>query len=163
MFCFFFAFSFCYELQYSYSLYRHTAEITGVSGQASGTLVIPETVEYNGDTYFVTSIGDKAFKSRSGFTGSLTIPNSVTSIGFSAFSYCSGFTGSLTIPNSVTSIGSSAFYCCSGFKGSCLAFIDPKYTDKVLKKVEEEYLNVYPKLKNKYSAHICSTADGIKL
>ncbi|MFI3240033.1 MAG: leucine-rich repeat domain-containing protein, partial [Bacteroidales bacterium] len=53
----------------------------------------------------------------SGFTGDLTIPNSVNSIGLSAFSECSGFTGELTIGNSVTSIGSKTFYNCSGFTG----------------------------------------------
>ena len=51
----------------------------------------------------------------------------------------------------------------SGFKGSCLAFIEPKHVEKVLKEVEEKYTNKYPKLKEKYSAHICNTADGIKL
>ena len=65
-----------------------------------------------------TSIGDYAFNSCFGFTGSLTIPNSVTTIGSFTFQYCSGFTGSLTIPNSVTSIGSYAFQGCSGFTGS---------------------------------------------
>ena len=61
----------------------------------------------------VTTIGNNAFYSCSGLTGSLTIPNSVTSIGNSAFKYCT-FTGSLTIPNSVTSIGNYAFFSCSG-------------------------------------------------
>ena len=63
-------------------------------------------------------IGEYAFEGCSGFTGSLTIPNSVTSIGNYAFSYCSGFTGSLTISNSVETIGDNAFYNCSGFTGS---------------------------------------------
>jgi len=66
----------------------------------------------------VTSIGDSAFNSCSGFTGSLVIPDSVTSIGDYAFRSCSGFTGSLTIGDSVTSIGSYAFYNCTGFTGS---------------------------------------------
>ena len=51
----------------------------------------------------------------------------------------------------------------SGFKGSCLAFIEPKYAEMVIYEVEEAYLNKYPELKGKYSAHICKTADGIKL
>jgi len=51
----------------------------------------------------------------------------------------------------------------SGFKGSCLAFINPKKIDDVIKEVEELYISKYPKLKEKYSAHICNTADGIKL
>jgi hypothetical protein len=65
----------------------------------------------------VTSIGSYAFYGCS-FTGSLTIGDSVTSIGNGAFQYCSGFTGSLTIGDSVTSIGSGAFNNCSGFTGS---------------------------------------------
>ena len=65
----------------------------------------------------MTTIGSSAFDGCSGFTGSLTIPNSVTTIGNEAFRDCTGFTGSLTIPNSVTEIG-SAFYGCSGFTGS---------------------------------------------
>ena len=51
----------------------------------------------------------------------------------------------------------------SGFKGSCLAFINPTKINSVLKEVEDKYLKKYPKLKEKYSAHICNTADGIKL
>ena len=66
----------------------------------------------------VTTIGKSAFSMCSGFTGSLTIGNSVTEIGESAFLRCSGFTGSLTIPNSVISIRSAAFDQCSGFTGS---------------------------------------------
>ena len=68
--------------------------------------------------YNVTSIGSYAFQSCSGFTGSLTIPNSVTSIGSYAFKDCSGFTGSLILGSGLTSIGSYAFESCSGFTGS---------------------------------------------
>ena len=80
-------------------------------GEYSGSVVIPETVTYNGTTYSVTSIGDYAFYNCSSLT-SITIPNSVTSIGSGAFSFCSKLT-SVTIPNSVTSIGDAAFYSCS--------------------------------------------------
>ncbi|MCI7700562.1 MAG: leucine-rich repeat domain-containing protein [Candidatus Onthomorpha sp.] len=78
----------------------------------SGNLIIPSTISYNGTTYSVTSIGDRAFYECSGLT-SVTIPNSVTSIGEGAFYECSELT-SVTIPNSVTSIGDYAFYECSG-------------------------------------------------
>ena len=78
----------------------------------TGTLTIPSSVVYDGNTYSVTSIGTFAFYFCSGLT-SVTIPNSVTSIGESAFNGCSGLT-SLTIPNSVTSIGYGAFVRCSG-------------------------------------------------
>ena len=43
----------------------------------SGSIEIPATVSYNGDTYSVTIIGDKAFYSCRGLT-SVTLPNSVT-------------------------------------------------------------------------------------
>ena len=84
----------------------------------SGEITIPNSVQYGGKTYNVTSIGESAFYNCSGLTGSLTIPNSVTTIGNYSFYRCSGLTGSLTIPNSVTSIGNSAFNQCSGFTGS---------------------------------------------
>ena len=81
------------------------------SNRYTGNVVIPEYVEYNGATYSVTSIGDRAFEYCSKLT-SVTIPNSVTSIGSIAFYKCAGLT-SVTIPNSVTSIGNDAFeYCC---------------------------------------------------
>ncbi len=51
----------------------------------------------------------------------------------------------------------------SGFKGCCIAFLDPKKTKEILKSVEEKYIHEFPKLENKYSAHICHSADGVKL
>ena len=77
-----------------------------------GEVVIPESVEHEGTTYRVTSIGNEAFYECFGLT-SVTIGNSVESIGRWAFANCSGLT-SVTIPNSVTSIGKSAFAGCSG-------------------------------------------------
>ena len=87
-------------------------EVTSGDSKYTGEVTIPESFEYDGVTYSVTSIGVQAFRYCSGLT-SITIPNSVTSIGSSAFYNCSGLT-SITIPNSVTSIGSSAFSGCSG-------------------------------------------------
>jgi hypothetical protein len=61
------------------------ATITGFTvGQSTPNLSIPSTVSTGGNTYSVTIIGNKAFKSKS-LTGTLTIPESVTSIGSSAF------------------------------------------------------------------------------
>ena len=74
------------------------------------SVIIPETVSYNGTTYSVTSIGWAFMDCRS--LASVTIPNSVTSIKWWAFRNCSSLV-SITIPNSVTSIGNSAFQSCS--------------------------------------------------
>ena len=90
----------------------NSVKVAACDTTVSGEVVIPSSVEYNGTTYSVTSIGNSAFAYCSGLT-SVNIPNSVTSIGNWAFSYCSGLT-SITIPNSVTSIGSYAFSGCSG-------------------------------------------------
>ena len=57
------------------------------SYEYTGSVVIPESVTYNGTTYSVTSIGSFAFCDCTGLT-SITIPNSVTSIGSGAFYNC---------------------------------------------------------------------------
>lgn len=78
----------------------------------SGKIVIPESINYWGKTYIVTSIGNAAFRNCTMLT-SITIPESVTEIGTSAFNNCSGL-ASISIPESVTNIGSSTFSGCSG-------------------------------------------------
>ena len=50
----------------------------------TGNIILPESVQYDGITYSVTSIGSYAFCECTGLTGSLTIPNSVTTIGSSS-------------------------------------------------------------------------------
>jgi galactokinase/galacturonokinase len=51
----------------------------------------------------------------------------------------------------------------AGFKGCCMAIIDPEKEDAIIAKVTREYLAAFPHLEGKYSAHICVTADGVKL
>ena len=83
---------------------------------ATGALIIPESVNYQGNDYAVTSIGNSAFLYYFYLT-SLTLPNSLTTIKDGAFAYCSGFTGDLVIPNSVITIEPSAFFTCYNFDG----------------------------------------------
>ena len=85
--------------------------------EATGDLIIPELVSYEGHDYAVTIIGNAAFMYCFYLT-SLTIPNSVNTIEEAAFAYCSGFTGDLVIPNSVNAIEASAFHTCYGFDGT---------------------------------------------
>ena len=76
----------------------------------SGNIVIPESVEYEGVSYPVTSIGEAAFNNCSNLE-SVTIPNSVTKIGDDAFAACTDLT-SVSIPQGVTKIGFCAFEHC---------------------------------------------------
>ena len=120
-----------------YNLIRTTkqAEVTSNPYEYSGSVNIPEKVQYEGMGYSVTSIDEFAFSGCSGLT-SVNIPNCVTSIGKWAFSDCnklpvlklpdnlvyigeSAFQDcysivSLTIPNSVTTIETRAFQNCNG-------------------------------------------------
>ena len=95
--------------KYTLDVRSHAAVVSGHTDDLKSEIVIPETIQSEGNTYSVTSIGTKAFLSCQVLT-SVTIPNSVTSIGDSAF-YNAGLT-SVTIPNSVRSIGYNAFSGC---------------------------------------------------
>ena len=110
------AFAYDFEVDGIYYNIASSTEVAVTEGRYyySRNVVIPEQVTYDGNTYSVTSISDRAFYDCYELT-SVTIPNSVTSIGYSAFSGCSGLT-SVTIPNSVTSIGDSAFEGCTNLK-----------------------------------------------
>ena len=70
---------------------NNNAQVFDCDESKSGDLIIPSTISYNGTTYSVTSIGDRAFYYCSSLT-SVTIPNGVTSIGGSAFYGCNGLT-----------------------------------------------------------------------
>jgi len=124
------------------------------SNEYTGDVTIPESVNYNGKTYNVTSI-DLSFAECSELT-SVVIPNSVTTINESAFYKCSGLTSvnignnvtyinylafykcssltSITIPNSVTSIGSQAFEGCYSLNkvivNNIAAFCNIKFGDE---------------------------------
>lgn len=51
----------------------------------------------------------------------------------------------------------------AGFKGCCMALIDPAFEEKITEKVSYEYCKAFPELKDKYSVHICESADGVNL
>ena len=44
-----------------------------------------------------------------------------------------------------------------------MAIIDPEKEERVLEEVEREYLKAFPEMKGRYSAHVCHTADGVRL
>ena len=128
--------SFAYDVEvngiyYNLDSSSKTAEVTYKDykySSYSGNVVIPATINNNGTTYNVTSIGSWAFCDCSGLT-LITIPNSVTSIGSYAFQDCSGLT-SITIPNSVTSIGDYAFLFCDGLTSITVSSGNIKYDSR---------------------------------
>ena len=151
---------------YDFYSSTHTATVTfggadfdSYSSEYNGQVTIPSVVNYNNESYSVTSIGIYAFRGCSGLT-SVTIPNSVTSIGYEAFYECTGLT-SVTIGNSVTSIGERAFencirltsvtignsvksigdyafaYCTSLTSVTCFATTPPRLSPDVFKEVDK--------------------------
>lgn len=51
----------------------------------------------------------------------------------------------------------------AGFKGCCMALIDPAYEESIIETVTREYLKEFPHLSDKYSVHVCESADGVRL
>lgn len=76
----------------------------------SGSVVIPSTFTYNGKTYTVIRIGEKAFKDCTGLT-SVSIPSTVGYLGNWAFSGCTSLK-SILIPDCVTEVGVSVMLDC---------------------------------------------------
>ncbi len=101
----------CYDLD-SGSRTASVAPRTDSEGRSvyAGDIVIPETIEHDGITYTVTSIGAGAFDNSHNLL-SVIIPNTVTSIGYSAFHYCYNLASPI-LPESLTYIGESAFESC---------------------------------------------------
>lgn len=76
----------------------------------TGTLTIPENIEYLCTSYTVTDIGDDAFLSCDALLN-VKIPSSVTSIGNGAFYNCINLIN-VNIPNSVSDIETNTFRNC---------------------------------------------------
>ena len=88
-----------YDKKHSYSNYAGITEV-----------VIPETVSYNGLTYKVTSIGERAFCNCKSLR-SINLPNTIVSIDEFSFWGCSSLT-SVAFPNKLKSIERYAFEQC---------------------------------------------------
>ena len=71
----------------NYSINNKNKTASVVESSYTGHISIPESIEYNGEKYDVTSIGAGAFRHCSGLT-SLTIPKSVKVIYDNSFEDC---------------------------------------------------------------------------
>ena len=88
-----------------------TAEVVASDDTYSGDVEIPIFVEYEWNSYTVTSIGDNAFYYCDNLV-SVSMPYSLKRIGDSAFENCHALT-SVEIPYDIEYIGSGAFSFCS--------------------------------------------------
>lgn len=108
------------DLDYTINDDGVSVTVYGVMDMTYSPLVIPGSVEYDGENYPVTVIGDYAFSRYNNWVsveGELVIPNSIVTIGEGAFEGCYEIT-SLTLGNSVVDIKSWAFQECEGLQGS---------------------------------------------
>ena len=100
------------NLVYSLDTDTKVATVTGYDSSNKPTdVVIPNTIEYGGKNYSVTTIGERAFYNCTSLA-SIDIPNSVTTIGELAFNRCTSL-AFIDIPNSVMTIGKRAFFNCT--------------------------------------------------
>lgn len=116
-------FSNIYQLGYDFKVdnifYRYTGDNeVGISyeytiyNSYTGDVNIPAQVNFDGNTYDVTSLCGSAFRNCSTMT-SVNLPNGIKSIGYTAFYNCSSLT-SINIPETVDTIANLAFRGCTG-------------------------------------------------
>ena len=74
-----------------------------------GEIILPETVQYNGQDYTLTQIGDYSFQVGEEIT-SISIPKTVTSIGTQAFAWCDNLTSVYNYATPQTISGEYVFF-----------------------------------------------------
>lgn len=93
---------------------ENTVEVsceTEDGGSYSGSVTIPETVNYDGKSYTVTAIGNYAFQYCRNLTA-VSLPSTITEIGYASF-YSDFLLTSINLPEHLTKIGIYAFYACT--------------------------------------------------
>ncbi len=88
------------------------------SGKYTGSIVIPNSVVYNGTEYHVTRIRQWAFYECSGLT-EISIPEGVTDIGEAAFQRCTSLQ-KVVFPTTIENIDKQAFDGCTALRFSDL-------------------------------------------
>ena len=104
------------DLMYNLDTDKAVAEVTFLTqdqanySTLSGSVVIPETVEFSESTYRVTSIGIGTFAFCENIS-IITLPATITNIGMYAFHKCHNLV-SINLPEGLISIGEAAFFEC---------------------------------------------------
>ena len=96
--------------------------------ELSGDIVIPSSIDYEGQTYSVTGIvgpidthsyggmsSISADEAAFSYLQKVVLPEGITSIGWGAFAYCSSLT-EINLPNSLQSLSAWSFGGCSSLK-----------------------------------------------
>lgn len=96
----------------------NTAEVTYGNNKYSGNIVIPPSVENEGTTFQVVTIGNLAFADCTDLTA-ITIAEGISMIDYSAFSGCSNLS-TVSFPESLSTISYSAFYGCINLRAITL-------------------------------------------
>ena len=113
------------NIEYTLSYINHTAMVDDGT-DASGTVTIPEFIEYKGEKFLVNKIGAFAFHvdlpkkngkiyQKSLNLKSLALPNSIRKIGESAFAGCKNLQ-KINLPDSLKVIEESTFSNCKSLK-----------------------------------------------
>ena len=105
-------------LTYTLDETNATDSVTDCETDYPGYVIIPSTIERDGKTYTVTSIGDYAFWWCT-LISEIIIPEGIITVGNNAFSSCTSLT-EIIFPDSVISIGEKAFYQCSSLTSAYL-------------------------------------------
>ncbi len=98
------------------SLDDMTCKVIANIEKYAGVISIPASVEYNGRTFNIISIGNKAFQNCTGISElHLESAANLSEIEFSAFEGCTAI-NKVTIPSSCIWLGYNAFFGCSSLK-----------------------------------------------
>lgn len=102
------------NVKYDLSEEKKTAVIADAKNMAIEAVEIPESIQYENESYTITGIGDHAFYKNAVIT-EVKLPNSITSLGKYAFGSCTQLK-SVTIPASVETLEEGAFYACANIE-----------------------------------------------
>ncbi len=126
---------FAQEIEFTYELDATEGganlEITGVSAGTtlSGVVQIPSTIDNDGTTFTITSIGESAFNGSSN-VAEFVLPSTLKRIKAFAFAKCNKLE-KITIPSSVSSIGYNPFNNCER-----LSYIDVEEENTIFTSVD---------------------------